>query len=63
VDDRIEGHPAEEPGGAVAEAVCREGMGELVDREADQQEERDEDELLRTDAQHAAQAPWPVTIT
>ena len=43
--DRVERQPAEHLRRGVAQPVGDEGVGELVDRETDEQEDRDEDDL------------------
>ena len=42
--DRVERQPPDQLGGAVAQPIGREGVGELVDREADEQHDRDDDD-------------------
>ena len=44
MDERVEGQAPEQLRRAVAEPVRREGVAELVDREADEEEDRHGDE-------------------
>ena len=49
MDDRVEGQASEHLGRRIAQSVGDERMGELVDRESDEQEDRDEDDLVGRD--------------
>ena len=49
VGDRVERQPPEQLGRAVAEPIGRQRVAELVDREADEQHDRDDDDATRAD--------------